>query len=302
VPESRHYLAVELPRPLSVVLTYTLDMAFREKIFDNLVGDLEYHPKRALLYLALGVAALSVWAFASHGQKVVVVRMVFAAGGVALLLKGIFLLRKTSDGLGRSTKLLDLGKLEIPEPFPLSTPRTFPPLPAVVAQLTQDFGAGALLLGPLLRAANVVTDYSNNLPSFQVSQWRGPFLRRLADPSSHSACAYSGMNSGYDPKVIRNASSTSSILAKCPMTLSISDSWMVATLSAMITEFISPPGAARAFALGRTTTLLGCPARAHVAGNHRHDCLRKGCAELVCLNNQRGTPPRRLLVRVREQH
>jgi hypothetical protein len=163
-------------------------MTSREKIFDNLVGDLEYHPKRALLYLALGVAALAAWAFAPQGHRADVVRMVLAAGGLSLLLKGIFLLRKTSDGLGRPTKLLDLGKLEIPEPFPLSTRRTFPPLPAVVAQLTQDFGAGALLLGPLLRAANVVTDYSNNLPSFQVFlSGAGLFLagwliRRLTPP------------------------------------------------------------------------------------------------------------------------
>jgi hypothetical protein len=48
-------------------------MEFREKIFDNMVGDLEYHPKRALLYLALGMAALAVWAFAPDGHKVDVV-------------------------------------------------------------------------------------------------------------------------------------------------------------------------------------------------------------------------------------
>src|ERR1035438_1901472 len=118
-------------------------MAFRERIFDNLVGDLEYHPKRALLYLALGVTALAVWAFAPHGHKVDVVPIVFAAGGLALLLKGIFLLRKTSDGLAPSRPLLDLGKPEILEPYAVSTRRTFPPVPAMVAQLTQDFGAGS---------------------------------------------------------------------------------------------------------------------------------------------------------------
>jgi hypothetical protein len=136
----------------------------------------------------LGVTALAVWAFAPHGHKVDVVPIVFAAGGLALLLKGIFLLRKTSDGLAPSRPLLDLGKPEIPEPYTVSTRRTFPPVPAMVAQLTQDFGAGAFLLGPFLHAANNVTDYSNNLPSFQVFlSGEGLFLagwliRRLIPP------------------------------------------------------------------------------------------------------------------------
>jgi hypothetical protein len=163
-------------------------MAFREKVFDNLVGDLEYHPKRAVLYLGLCVAALSVWAFAPPGHKVDVVRIVFAAGGLALLLKGVFLLRKTSDGFAPLGPLLDLRPPDVPEPFPISAQRAFPPVPVVVAQLTQDFGAGAFLLGPFLHVANDVTDYTHNLPSFQVFLsgaclfLAGWLIRRLAPP------------------------------------------------------------------------------------------------------------------------
>ena len=143
-------------------------MAFRERIFDNLVGDLEYQPRRALLYVTLSALALAVWIFAPHGHKFDVVPIVFGAGGVALLLKGTFLLRKTSDGLAGSRPLLDIGKQEVSQPYEVPARKTFPSVPALIAQLTQDFGAGAFLLGPLLHAANDVTDYSNNLPSFQV--------------------------------------------------------------------------------------------------------------------------------------
>jgi len=141
-----------------------------------------------LLYFGFGLAALGVWACAPNGHKVEVVPIVFLAGGVALLLKGSFLLRKTSDGLARSRPLLDLGKQEVTPPYQIPTRKTLTPVPAVVAQLVQDFGAAAFLLGPVLHYANEATDYSNNLPSFQVFLSEaglllaGLLIRRLTPP------------------------------------------------------------------------------------------------------------------------
>jgi hypothetical protein len=65
------------------------------------------------------------------------------AGSLTLLLKGIFLLRKSSEGLGLTQQEFDA----------LSSPakrKELPQLPVQAAQIVQDFGAGSLLLWPLL--------------------------------------------------------------------------------------------------------------------------------------------------------
>ena len=59
-------------------------MALREFVFENLIGDLEYHPKRALVYLELGGAALCVWIFAPSDAKFEVIPLVFGVGSLAL--------------------------------------------------------------------------------------------------------------------------------------------------------------------------------------------------------------------------
>jgi len=41
-------------------------------------------------------------------------------------------------------------------------------VPAVAAQIIQDFGAGAFLLGPILHVAEDLDDSWHNLPVFQV--------------------------------------------------------------------------------------------------------------------------------------
>ena len=140
----------------------------RVSVFENLIGDLEYHPKRAVVYLVLGVAALCVWIFAPSETKSTVFPIVFAVGGLALFLKGTFLLRRTSDGLGNSRYGLGVSKqadAELPGP---SIPKTFPSIPAVAAQIIQDFGAGAILVGPLLHIGNSINDSRDTLPSLPV--------------------------------------------------------------------------------------------------------------------------------------
>jgi hypothetical protein len=169
---------------------------FRERVFENLIGDLEYHPRRAALYLGFGVVALCAWIFPQPHSRLEAIPLVFGAGGVAFLLKGVFLLRRSSDGLMNSTQGLNLSR---PEHVPLSvssTHKSFPSYSAVVAQLIQDFGAGALLLGPVLHFANEATNHTKNLPSLAVlcigaglfaAGW---LIRRLTSSSKHDDLKY----------------------------------------------------------------------------------------------------------------
>jgi hypothetical protein len=124
-------------------------MELRESVLENLAGDLEYHPKRGALYLGLGAAALCYWILAPSSDKFMVVPLVFGLGSLPLLLKGVFLLRKTSEGLGLSQ--MDLARLSEP-----GSRKALPSTPCLVAQVVQDFGAGGLLLGPVLHVAKDV--------------------------------------------------------------------------------------------------------------------------------------------------
>src|ERR1700736_4723289 len=75
-------------------------MSLREFFFENFAGDLEYHPRRAALYLVLAIAAAAVWFFSPAETKFTTTPLVFALGGVTLVTKGIFLFRRSSEGLG----------------------------------------------------------------------------------------------------------------------------------------------------------------------------------------------------------
>jgi|ERR1035441_6511016 hypothetical protein len=134
-------------------------MTLRERVWEDLAADLEYHPKRALLYLALAVAALGVWVYSPSGDRLTTVPLVFAFGGVALLLKGVFLLRKSSEGLALTQQELD--QLSAP-----SNRKILPPFPILAARIIQDFGTGALLLGPVMHMLS--TNESRELPNLQV--------------------------------------------------------------------------------------------------------------------------------------
>ena len=115
-------------------------MTIRDFFLENFAGDLEYHPRRALVYLALGISSACFWIFSSHDDKFTAVPLVFALGSLTLAAKGVFLLRKSSEGLGLSHQ--DLANLSSSKPLPS--------IAAQAAQVVQDFGTGSLLLWPLL--------------------------------------------------------------------------------------------------------------------------------------------------------
>ncbi len=118
-------------------------MGFREFFLENFAGDLEYHPRRAAIYFVLAAGAAGFWIFSPAVYKFTTVPLVFALGGLALLGKGIYLLRPSSEGIG-------LSHTEVVALTTSAKRKTLPSLPAQVAQIVQDFGLGGLLLCPLL--------------------------------------------------------------------------------------------------------------------------------------------------------
>src|SRR6266851_1947061 len=152
-PISRQHLT----RPCGKLRAVTL----REFFLENFAGDLEYHPRRAVLYLILAVAALCFWIFSAPEIKFTTIPLVFGLGSLSLLLKGIFLLRKSSEGLGlTSSELADLSDA--------SNRNSLPTLPNQAAQIVQDFGVGPLLLWPLLNAGKDIDHSWINPPRAPV--------------------------------------------------------------------------------------------------------------------------------------
>lgn len=123
-------------------------MLSREEIFDNFAGDMEYHPRRAAVYFALAAAALAFWLFSPEESKFTTTPLVFGLGSLPLLLKGIFLLRKSSEGIG----------LTDGEMAELTDAARRKKLPAQAAQVLQDFGAGPLLLWPILNVGKDIDE------------------------------------------------------------------------------------------------------------------------------------------------
>src|SRR5260370_37770889 len=119
-------------------------MTLREIFVENLAGDLEYHPRRAVVYLALAVAAFCFWIFSPSDVQFTTVPLVFALGSLVLLIKGIFLLRKSSEGLGLSDQ--ELARLSDP-----SNRKSIPSIVGQASQVVQDFGTGSFLLWHLLK-------------------------------------------------------------------------------------------------------------------------------------------------------
>jgi hypothetical protein len=136
-------------------------MNLREFLSENFAGDLEYHPRRAAIYLLLGAASACFWFFSPAPSKFTVAPLVFILGALTLVTKGVFLLRKSSEGWG----------LTEAEWQALSDPANRKPLPglsAQAAQIVQNFGAGSLLLWPLLNFSGDVEKSWTNPPRFKV--------------------------------------------------------------------------------------------------------------------------------------
>jgi len=140
---------------------YTVRVSIREFLLENFAGDLEYHPRRAALYLILAAAAAAFWFLAPAEAKFTTTPLVFALGSLTLFTKGIFLLRRSSEGLGLSEN--DLAALTDP-----SNRKGFSPIPTQAAQTLQDFGAGPLLLWPLLNEGKDFDQLWSNPPRLYV--------------------------------------------------------------------------------------------------------------------------------------
>lgn len=136
-------------------------MTIREFFLENFAGDLEYHPRRGLMYLALAIAAGCVWIFSSAENKFNTIPLVFALGSLTLLAKGIFLFRRSSEGLG-------LYDQELAELSDSSRRKSLLSIPAQAAQVVQDFGTGAFLLWPLLNMGKDVDQSWDNPPRLSV--------------------------------------------------------------------------------------------------------------------------------------
>jgi len=136
-------------------------VTLREFFLENFSGDLEYHPRRAVPYLSLATAALCFWVFSPSETKFTAIPLIFALGSLTLLLKGIFLLRKSSEGLGLSEQ--ELANLSGP-----TNRKGLPSIATQAAQIVQDFGTRAFLLWPLLNIGKDIDNSWNNPPRFPV--------------------------------------------------------------------------------------------------------------------------------------
>lgn len=135
-------------------------MTIREFFLENFAGDLEYHPRRAVLYLTLGAIAFCSWLFSPKEGKFTVIPLVVVLGSLTLLLKGIFLLRKSSEGLG-------LSQQEITALFESPKRKSLPSIPAQAAQIAQDFGSGArFCYGQFLTSERISTNRGATRHSF----------------------------------------------------------------------------------------------------------------------------------------
>jgi len=161
-------------------------VTLREFFLGNFAGDLEYHPRRAVIYVMLAVAGLCFWIFSAPEIKFTTIPLVFGLGSLSLLLKGIFLLRKSSEGLGLTSS-------ELAALSDASNRRNLPSLPNQAAQIVQDFGVGPLLLWPLLNAGKDIDHSWINPPRAPVFLTGvvlfslGWLIRRLTSaPPQHS--------------------------------------------------------------------------------------------------------------------
>jgi hypothetical protein len=138
-------------------------MSRRENLLEEFGGDLEYHPKRGAVYLVFATAATVPWLLSPLSGAPGTLRFVFVTGGLGLLAKGVFLFRKSSEGLA-------LTALERDQLSDASRRKPLPAVPEMLAQITQDFGIAVGLLSPVLsglrnKAAN---EHHSFVPEFLI--------------------------------------------------------------------------------------------------------------------------------------
>jgi hypothetical protein len=114
----------------------------------------------AVLYLSLGGIAFCSWIFSDHHTKFTFIPLAVVLGGLTLLLKGIFLFRKSSEGLGLSYQQI----ADLSDP---SNRKNLPSITTQAAQVVQDFGTGSFLVWTLLNLGKDI-DQSWSNPRFSV--------------------------------------------------------------------------------------------------------------------------------------
>jgi len=130
-------------------------------LLEKFAGDLEYHPRRAAVYLGLSISAACFWIFSPPNTKFTAVPLVFALGSLTLFVKGVFLFRKSSEGIGLSEQ--EISQLSNP-----SNRKGLPSIPHQAAQIVQDFGAGGLLLWPILHMGKDIDKSWDSAPRLQI--------------------------------------------------------------------------------------------------------------------------------------
>jgi hypothetical protein len=150
----------------------------REFFFENFAGDIEYHPRRAVLYLSLASAALCFWAVSPSEKKFTAIPLVFALGVLPFYSKAYSFCAKSSEGLGLSKQ--ELANLSGP-----TNRKRLPSIATQAAQIVQDFGTGAFLLWPLLNVGGDIDSSWSDPPRLRVflagavTFSLGWFIRRL---------------------------------------------------------------------------------------------------------------------------
>jgi len=141
-------------------------VTLREFLLENFAGDLEYHPRRALLYLSLATAVLCFWIFSPSETKFTAIPLVFALGSLTLLLKGIFLLRKSSEGLG-------LSEQELANLSSSTNRKRLPSIATQAAQIVQVSAQARSSFGPCSTSVRISTIPGTTrrvFPSFSPAQ------------------------------------------------------------------------------------------------------------------------------------
>ena len=125
-------------------------MTLREFFWENFAGDLEYHPRRAVLYLGFAAVALCYWIFAPAEIKFAAIPLVFVLGSLTLILKGIFPLRKSSERIGLTSS--DFDELSIP-----ANRKRLPSLPAKLPRFCKISERAHSCSGPFSMLARTLT-------------------------------------------------------------------------------------------------------------------------------------------------
>jgi Fe2+ transport system protein B len=135
----------------------------KEEILENLAGDLYFNPRRALIYCVLGALSIAGWFFLRNNPSLSFGPYVLGFGGIAATIKGLLMFRKHTAGFGITET-----SIQNPDVHKKVFKPTTVSLPHYVAQFVQDFGAGSLLLWPILKIYSNGIDPMLHAPVFQV--------------------------------------------------------------------------------------------------------------------------------------